>query len=240
MKILKIVFALVILTAAFFTGNYLFFGMFLFGAVVTGNVLGKVSGKLGQIVGFAWKGIDVFRSYVIPANPQTTEQMLHRNNFKGIVSFSSYWLTSIIQPYWKAFAIKMSEFNAFVKENSGILDFENNIDDVVMAKGPLFNGGITSVVADNSDNSVKVDWETDKGADGEPTDKAVICVYYPKTNAVIVDDASATRETGTKTISVPDIAIGESVYTWLFFYRENEDKSLRVSNSDVLKVTAQA
>lgn len=236
MKILKVVFALVILVAALFTGNYLFFGMFLFGAVVTGNVLGKVSGKLGQIVGFTWKGIDVFRSYVIPANPQTTEQTTHRNNFKGIVQFGSYWLTSVIQPYWKAFAIKMSEFNAFVKENSGILDFSHNIDSVVMSKGSLFQAPNVALAASVASGKALFSWDNDLGANGEATDDAVLCLYYPKTNEIAVSDGISKRTEEHGEISVADLSLDEPIYGWVFFHRLNDDKSVFVSDSTAVKV----
>jgi len=45
------------------------------------------SGKLGDaLVFFAWKGLDVVRTYVIPANPNTTLQQTQRNYLKAAVA----------------------------------------------------------------------------------------------------------------------------------------------------------
>ena len=46
----------------------------------------KASGKLGDaLVYFNWKGINCVRSYVIPANPQSTAQLAQRNHMINAV-----------------------------------------------------------------------------------------------------------------------------------------------------------
>ena len=46
----------------------------------------NASGKLAKaLVYFAWKGLDVVRSYVIPANPKSTAQTTQRGYFKAAV-----------------------------------------------------------------------------------------------------------------------------------------------------------
>ncbi|MBA7644366.1 hypothetical protein ES703_52109 [subsurface metagenome] len=51
----------------------------------------KASGKLADaLVYFGWKGLNVVRSYAIPANPQTTPQTTHRNYLKACVAMIHY------------------------------------------------------------------------------------------------------------------------------------------------------
>ena len=45
------------------------------------------SGKLGNaLVYFGWKGLNVVREYVIPANPRTTAQVTQRGYLTGAVA----------------------------------------------------------------------------------------------------------------------------------------------------------
>lgn len=82
------------------------------------------SGKLGDALVFGrWKGIDVARRYVIPANPQTSPQSTQRGYMTEAVD---EWhatgvaaLTGADKSAWNRYAgvlTKMSGFNAFCKE----------------------------------------------------------------------------------------------------------------------------
>jgi len=91
---------------------------FIFGTVVSGNILGDMRNKSSGVVFFMWKGIQVFRKYVgTIANPQTNDQMAQRNRFKQCLEIGQNILVPILHVYWKRFAIKKSEINAFMSKN---------------------------------------------------------------------------------------------------------------------------
>lgn len=82
------------------------------------------SGKLGDALVYgSWKGIDVAREYVVPANPQTAAQTTQRGFFTTAVTnwhgFQSAVLSNALdKASWNRYAGvlgRMSGFNSFVR-----------------------------------------------------------------------------------------------------------------------------
>jgi hypothetical protein len=83
------------------------------------------SGKLGDAIVFgSWKGIDVAREYVVPANPQSAEQTTQRGYFTDGVTSWHDMLDQVSAvaadgEAWNRYAGvlgRMSGFNAFMRE----------------------------------------------------------------------------------------------------------------------------
>jgi len=79
-----------------------------------------LSNKLGdQIVAARWKGRGYFRSYVIPANPQTNKQQAHRDVLKNLVARAKEAVlgTDDQKEVWNAEALPylISGYNLFIK-----------------------------------------------------------------------------------------------------------------------------
>jgi len=70
-------------------------------AKITQGILGPVSGKVGNVVGGSWKGVDYVRGYIIPANPKSTAQMQNRDKFGEIVRLSKAMLSSLLRSYYQ-------------------------------------------------------------------------------------------------------------------------------------------
>jgi len=80
-----------------------------------------LDGKLGdQIVGAKWKGRNYFRSYVIPANPQTNKQQCGRDEMANLVARCQSVVLSDadVKAAWNAKALPylVSGFNLFCKQ----------------------------------------------------------------------------------------------------------------------------
>lgn len=81
------------------------------------------SGQLGKALVFgSWKGLDVAREYVVPANPQTAAQSTQRGYFAAAVSewhtVGATALESADKLAWNRYAGvlgRMSGFNAFTR-----------------------------------------------------------------------------------------------------------------------------
>lgn len=69
-------------------------------AKITQGILGPVSGKVGNVVGGSWKGVDYVRGYIIPANPKTSLQTENRDKFAEIVRLSKAMLSSLLRYYY--------------------------------------------------------------------------------------------------------------------------------------------
>src|SRR5690554_8159341 len=80
--------------------------------VISQGILGGVSGKVGNVVGGSWKGIDYIR--IKPssvANPRTEGQVNQRNKFTITLEYLQA-TSDFIKIGYKSFAVKKTGFNA--------------------------------------------------------------------------------------------------------------------------------
>jgi hypothetical protein len=201
---------------------------------ISQGILGGFSGKVGNVIGGNWKGIDYMR--VRPAsvaNPQTEGQVDQRTKFSTILQFLQP-LTGFLQIGFRGYAIKMTAFNSAMSYNfrnaiigvypDYVIDYEN----ALISRGGLA-GALNPTVNSPGVGQVQFNW-ADNSTDGNasPTDKAMVLVYNPARNeAVYVTNGSA-RSAGTHTLTVPDQYTGDTVYTFISFI--SEDNKV-VSNS---------
>lgn len=113
------------------------------------GILGKVSGRVGSVVGASWKGLPTLRVYQPDvANPKTAAQTAQRSAFKAISEVGSQLLNPLIKSFWDRFAVKESGYNAFVKANKATGGgFFNTPATIVFSKGVL---GVNKSVAGSS------------------------------------------------------------------------------------------
>jgi hypothetical protein len=201
---------------------------------ISQGILGGFSGKVGNVIGGNWKGIDYMR--VRPAsvaNPQTEGQVDQRTKFSTILQFLQP-LTGFLQIGFRGYAIKMTAFNSAMSYNfrnaiigeypDYVIDYEN----ALISRGGL-TGALNPTANSPGVGQVQFNW-TDNSTDGNasPTDKVMALVYNPARNeAVYVTNGSA-RSAGTHTLTVPDQYTGDTVYTFISFI--SEDNKV-VSNS---------
>lgn len=129
-------------------------------AVLT-SVLGRFTQSIDNVNFRNWKGINVAaRKATQVANPQSTAQMKQRAAITFLVAMSRSWLTDL-KIYWSLLAIKMSQYNAFVKNNTSKLTYvtdhwELPTTGFLMTKGTLFPLTVSSITADQSDGDAVV------------------------------------------------------------------------------------
>lgn len=102
------------------------------------------SGQIGKTQVYSkWKGVSYARRYVIPANPNSTDQQLTRNVFK-FASATIKLATPAIVEVWTAFAKgkPLTQRNAFMSANIKALRSMTDNDDAVFSNGA--NGGIVA------------------------------------------------------------------------------------------------
>lgn len=101
----------------------------------------NASGQIGKSLVFGtWKGVKYARSYVIPANPNSTAQQSTRNTFKWV--HDAYkWLDANVSEAWIAFAAgkPFTGPNAFAMKN--IPPLRGQPDNLLMISVPAVNGG---------------------------------------------------------------------------------------------------
>lgn len=201
---------------------------------ISQGILGGFSGKVGNVIGGNWKGIDYMR--VRPAsvsNPQTEGQVDQRSKFSTVLGFLQP-LRGFLKIGFRGYAIKMTEFNSAMSYNvknavigvypDYVIDFES----ALISRGGL-TGALNPTVNSPGVGQVQFNW-VDNSIDGNarPTDRAMVLVYNPARNeAVYVNDGSA-RSIGNHALTVPDQYSGDTVYTFIAFISEDRKE---VSNS---------
>ena len=204
------------------------------GKILSG-ILGGFSGKVGPVVGGRWKSIDYMRSYIIPANPNTSAQQIVRTKFSKLITYSKAVLTSLIQPYWDPFYSDMSGFNAFVSKNYSELGAGNMIDaTAVMSQGSLEPvKGITSCAIVAGD--VRITFDEGVVGNGLSTDTLKLC-YYQLNNDVLEFIDPTSNRAGSPLVFTPGATPEEDDIVFMLFHR-GTGSSFVVSDSKSCPVT---
>ncbi len=204
---------------------------------ISQGILGGLSGKVGNVIGGSWKGIDYLR--IKPssvANPRTEGQVNQRNKFTATIEFLQP-NKEFVRIGYKNFAIKKSAFNAAMSSilNTAITgvapDFSVDYASALISKGSL--SGASSPTTDLAvAGQVTFGWDdnsTDNNANA--TDKAMLLVYNPikKESAYILNGAD--RTAGSQVVSVPGNYSGDTIQLYMAFVSADGNQ---VSNSTYL------
>lgn len=80
------------------------------------GILGGFSGRVGNVIGGSWKGIDYMRSEATSiSDPKTAKQLEQRSKFRVAVEFAKQ-VVPLINIGLKQYATKRSEFNYLVSK----------------------------------------------------------------------------------------------------------------------------
>lgn len=185
------------------------------------GILGGFSGRVGNIIGGAWKGIAYMRSMPLSvANPKTAAQVNQRSSFKACVALAQLILTSTIKPLWDRFASGMSGFNEFVSLNvkSAYVDGVLQPAYLKISKGSLLPCPIDGLIASAGGNNVELQWTDNSGVGNAlATDKAYAVVINTATGAVIASSGLVARNVESLIIQNANFALNDTVSCYLAF-----------------------
>lgn len=198
------------------------------------GILGGFSGKVGNVIGGNWKGIDYMR--VKPAsvaNPKTEGQVDQRSKFSTALRFLQP-LNEFLKVGYKNYAVKMTQFNSamsYTLKNAitgAYPDFTIDYANALVSRGSLTvakNGAVSS----SSNGVVDFAW-TDNTGDGsaKATDKAMLLIINKGKGEAIFTTAGNARSTEGQTLAIPDDYAGDQVECFISFVSED---GLTVSNS---------
>lgn len=188
------------------------------------GVLGGFSGKVGNVVGGSWKGIDYMR--IKPANvanPRTEGQVNQRTKFTTVLEFLQS-MKDFIKVGFKSSAHQMTEFNAAMSYNlkngvTGIApNFTIDYASALVSKGGLPGAINTTVQAGANPGEIDLTWG-DNSAVGSASadDPSLILLYNPDKMESVFTTAGPTRSTGAYTVIVPDSFTGDSLEAYIAF-----------------------
>lgn len=214
-------------------------GSEIMGVIING-ILGGVSGKVAGVVGSKWKDKSYLRAYAIPANPQSTAQVVQRSRMSQTVFVARQLLGNLIQPYWSKFYSSMSGYNAFIKYN--IMHLSDSTYELttnnVMSRGNLL--GVSNLAATyyTLNGDVSVSWENNQnGSTGLSTDLYFLVIVNKDGTVYKSWEPGDTRGDEGTNISIPSGLSASDVIVYLFFYR-GSGSALQVSDSSAVVPSA--
>jgi hypothetical protein len=188
---------------------------------ISSGLLGPVSGKVGNVVGATWRGIDYLR--IMPANvsnPRTPGQLNQRAKFIMVLRFLQP-LLDFIKIGFRTWAVKMSAFNAAMSYNlrnavtGEFPDFDISFADVLVSRGSLRAvSGVSSTSPQAAE--LQVQWDDNSGmGNALATDRVMVVVYNSEKMDVRYEMDAGFRSDGQATISLPASYSGDEVQVWL-------------------------
>lgn len=190
------------------------------------GILGGFSGKVGNVVGGNWKGIDYMRSKssyknLNPSEAQLTQQLKFGMCIRFVQSMSG-----LLEKTFNNFAVKKTGINSalsYTLKNAVTgtyplfsIDYAN----VLVSRGDLPNVLGPAIVM-GADSLLVYSWTDNTGVGvARATDNAIPVAYCPDFNQCIYLTAGAARSSLTETLNLSSFT-GKMVETYLSFASEN-------------------
>jgi len=187
------------------------------------GIYGGYSGKVGNVVGSSWKGINVMR--IMPAsvsNPQTEPQLAQRQKFSITMTFLQP-LSEFLKTGFKNYAVRKTGINAAMGYNlrnaitGAYPNFTIDYPNALVSRGSLpaaLNQAAASTVA----GTVVFTWDDNSDESGASAlDKTLLVIYNPVKHQAVTVSELAERADGTQTVTVPDSFSGDLVQCYMAF-----------------------
>ncbi len=184
---------------------------------------GPFLGKVGNLVGSTWRGINYLR--IMPAsvhNPRTPAQTNQRSKFLMVVQFVRP-LLSFVKLGYKGFAENMTAYNAamsYLLKNAVIGDYPDQevaFSSVLVSRGKL-RGVLSATATATGAQKIQVEWPDNSDFnDVSANDQAIIVVYNADKMDVAWKVQAGNRSDTQAEITVPQAYVGDTVQVYLSF-----------------------
>lgn len=211
------------------------------------GILGGFSGKVGNVVGGSWRGIDYMRSKPTKVNnPNTPAQQTQRQKFALMMGLLKK-IKPVIQAGFKTGNRRQTAFNSAASYNlkkavSGTApDVEIDFAALMVSRGTLMQAqGATA--ESNNPGELVFSWSDNSGmGNAQPDDRALILVYNPvREQAIFNVEDGPIRGDATYTMTVPDNYAGEQVETYIGFASADGSEASDSSYLGAITVAAAA
>ena len=190
------------------------------------GILGGFSGKVGNVVGGTWKGIDYMRSKssrrnFTPTQPQLEQQLKFTEAIRFVQTMSG-----LVEISFRNFAIRKTGINSalsYTLKNAitGTYPlYTIQYADALVSRGDLPNVLAPAVVS-GAGSILTWSWTDNSGVGiAKPTDKAMLVAYCPALKQCIYTTGSASRSALTDSLNLAAFS-GQDVYTWIGFISDN-------------------
>lgn len=193
------------------------------------GAFGSFSGKVGDVIGTKWKGVDVVRNYPRKSNkPPGILELQHRDKFSFVMRFIGLAMDLVKVGYGGVSRSVNAENMAFKHNYNAAVkgihpDFELDCDQISLSNWLKMDRVMRPGIQAFAEQSVKVTWVMDEFANQytSATDKAYVLLYDPLKYRAVKSCGEVSREALEVEIFAPDSFVGDVVQCWIFFASEN-------------------
>lgn len=197
-------------------------------ATIKKGILGGVSGKIGNVIGGSWNGVDYLRSVPTEVKQANTIlQQSQRMKFKTLIDFLRPQ-KELIRLGFKSMANKASAFNVAVSYNyhhalAGDYDTGFSID---YSKALLANGSLPPIVGLTAESTtagqLSLSWTDNSDENGATADDILyVDVYNPEKGTAVIRINAAKRSAGSVVVNLPAGYSGDVVHCYAGFLGVN-------------------
>jgi hypothetical protein len=188
------------------------------------GVNGAFSGKIGNVVGSSWRGIDYMRSLADTTGKVFSEKQRNQHFLMGMVSGWLKVLKHIIEIGYQQFVTGKTPMNGCVSYHmkhavTGDAPIEYAIDftKVIFSRGELLVPFIKRIMP-LTDAVLQVNWENAPATIfNNEDDLATFVVYSPAKKAFTTFEAIAQRADKEVLLELPSNYRGDTVHCWQHF-----------------------
>jgi hypothetical protein len=201
--------------------------------IVSNPLIGASRKSMGNATFSNWKGIYILKTKPISvANPQSDAQVQQRSAFSQMVTaFRNN--PAAIRKGFKEFAVKKSEFNAFMSYNlKNAFDYSvpgtaTLLPELVLtSRGTVASTPILSAIADRSNNTIVITTAATANQPGQSlTDVYTVSAYNETLDDFYGEVTTAARSTGTASIALPaEWLTGNNLTVYVGLYNSLSNK----------------
>lgn len=218
-------------------------------AKINQGILGGFRGKVGNVVGFFWKGKAIMRGLAgSVGNPQTAPQMAVRYAFKVLIQIAAP-LAGLLAETFKSVSEskKITGGNAFTSENYGKAVVANPTSPTIPTEdwtkliiAPQVGSGVqvgSPAVTQGTGYTLDFSWVDNSGISPSTlsSDKVGVAIVVPSENAAEFDMESATRGDEALSFGYSPILSGKQAY--IFMFTRSRDGSNQCVSSNIGMLT---
>lgn len=187
------------------------------------GILGNVSGKVGNVVGGTWKGINYLRTIAASVNnPNTELQVSQRLKFSTVVRFQQP-ITEFIRVGYKGQAVKMTAFNAAFSYNfhnalkGKYPDYSIDYPQAMVSRGNMA-GAMNPKSISSETAKVALSWDAPSGSgQGSETDTAMYVIFNASRQEAVYSLNAGTRGDGGVEVTLPSSYSGDEIHCYIAF-----------------------
>ncbi len=193
---------------------------------ISKGILGGFSGKVGNVIGGNWKGIDYMRSKASRRNFKPTLRQLEQQVKFGLAIRFMQTMSSLVEISFGNFAVRKTGINSAVSYTlknaiTGVYPtFSIAYANVLISRGDLPNV-LAPTATPGAASLLTWNWTNNSGVGiARATDKALLVAFCPAFNQCVYTTGSAARSALTDSLDLGGFR-GQDVQTWIGFISED-------------------